>query len=205
MKPTLNEPLKAMLNAVGGHMKFPLNVIAANLFITKPLLLKGLAAGSTGSAMARTTTAPTMLKGSEAPNVLAERAEAVVNFRISPDDSVAKLLAHVKKVVGNNIKVEPLLTTEPSVVSSVDSDAYKVIENTVAGMYPGYVVSPYLMIAATDSRRYACIADGVYRFQPFRSMSEDLDTIHAAGERLSIESLCEGTAFFMQLVKNADE
>lgn len=205
MKPTLNEPLRAMLNAVGGYMKFPLNVIAANLFITKPLLLKGLAAGSTGSAMVRTTTAPTMLKGSEAPNVLAEHAEAVVNFRISPDDSVEKLLAHVRRVVGDKIKVEPMLAVNPSEVSSVDSMAYRVIEKTVGGLFPGYVVTPYLMIAATDSRRYSCIADGVYRFQPFASMSEDLGTIHAANERISIESLREGTAFFIQLVKNADE
>jgi acetylornithine deacetylase/succinyl-diaminopimelate desuccinylase-like protein len=36
-------------------------------------------------------------------------------------------------------------------------------------------------------------------------MSEDLGTIHAVGERLSVESLREGTAFFMMLVKNADE
>ncbi len=205
MKPTLNEPLKAMLNSVGGYMKFPLNVIAANLFITKPLLLKGLATSSTGSAMVRTTTAPTMLKGSEAPNVLAERAEAVVNFRISPDDSVEKLTAHVQRVVGKHIKVEVLMATEPSGVSDVNSAAYKVIEKTVAELFPGYVVSPYLMVAATDSRRYACIADGVYRFQPFASMSEDLGTIHAAGERLSVDSLREGTAFFINLVKNADK
>lgn len=205
MKPTLNAPLKAMLDAVGGYMKFPLNVIAANLFITKPLLLKGLGAGSTGSAMVRTTAAPTMLKGSGAPNVLAERAEAVVNFRISPDDSLEKLLAHVKKVVGSDIKVEVIQGYDPSVSSPVDSEAYKTIAGTAADIFPGYVVSPYLMVAATDSRRYACIADGVYRFQPFASMSEDLGTIHAAGERLSIKSLREGTAFFIQLVKNADE
>ena len=205
MKPAFNEPLRAMLSAVGGYMKFPLNVIAANLFITKPLLLKGLSGNSNGSAMIRTTTAPTMLKGSSAPNVLADRAEAVVNFRIAPDDSVEKLLAHVRKVVGSKIKVDIIQAYEPSVVSSVDSEAYQVIEKTAAKLFPGYVVTPYLMVAATDSRRYACIADGVYRFQPFSSLSEDLGTIHAVGERLSIQSLCEGTAFFIQLVKNADE
>ncbi len=205
MRPTLNEPLKAMLSVVGGHMKFPLNVIAANLFITKPLLLKGLASGGTGSAMVRTTVAPTMLTGSGAPNVLAERAEAVVNCRISPDDSVEALLRHVKKTVGTDIKVEVIQAYEPSAVSRVDSDAYSVIARTAAEIFPGHVVTPYLMVAATDSRMYSAIADNVYRFQPFASMSEDLGTIHAAGERLSIASLQQGTAFFMKLVKNADK
>jgi carboxypeptidase PM20D1 len=205
MKPTLNAPLKAMLDAVGGRMKFPLNVIAANLFVTKPLLLKAMSGGGTGAAMVRTTAAPTMLRGSDASNVLAQRAEAVVNFRISPDDSVEKLLAHVKKTVGDKIRVEVIQAYDPGVVSRVDSAAYRAIEETAAAVFPGYIVTPYLMVAATDSRRYTGIADGVYRFQPFRSMSEDLGTIHAVGERLSVESLREGTAFFMMLVKNADE
>ncbi len=63
------------------------------------------------------------------------------------------------------------------------------------------MIAPYLMIAATDSRMYAPVADGIYRFQPFRSLTEDLGTIHAVGERLSIESLREGVEFFIRLSK----
>jgi carboxypeptidase PM20D1 len=61
------------------------------------------------------------------------------------------------------------------------------------------------MIAATDSRLYGSVADHIYLFQPFRSVAEDLGTIHAVGERLSVESLREGVEFFIRLVKNADE
>jgi carboxypeptidase PM20D1 len=205
MKPTLNKPLKDMLDALGAHMTFPLNVIASNLFITKPLLLMGLNAGSTGAAMVRTTAAPTMLQGSSAPNALAERAEAVVNFRISPDNTVDDLLKHIKKTVGSDIKLEIIQAYEPSEVSSTTIGAYKIIKETIQAMVPDYVVSPYLMVGATDSRRYAAVADGIYRFQPFRSMADDLDTLHAANERLHIESLREGVEFFIRLVKKADE
>jgi carboxypeptidase PM20D1 len=204
MKPTLNKPLKDMLDALGGYMKFPLNVIASNLFLTKPLLIKGLGTGSTGAAMVRTTAAPTMLQGSGAPNTLAERAEAVVNFRISPDDTVDDLLKHIKKTVGEGIKLEVIQAYEPSGVSSTDSEAYRIIKDTIHEAFPEYVVSPYLMVGATDSRRYAAVADGIYRFQPFRSMADDVDTIHAANERLHIDSLREGVAFFVRLVKKAD-
>ena len=205
MKPTLNKPLKDMLDAVGGHMAFPLNVIASNLFLTKPLLLIGLSAGATGAAMVRTTAAPTMLQGSSAPNALAERAEAVVNFRISPDDTVEELLTHIKKTVGSDIKLEIIQAYEPSEVSRTDSTAYGIIADTIHAMFPDYLVSPYLMVGATDSRRYAAVADGIYRFQPFRSMADDLDTLHAANERLHIESLREAVEFFIRLVKKADE
>lgn len=205
MKPTMNTAVSAMLDAVGGYMKFPLNVIAANKSFMKPLLLAGLAAKPTSAAMVRTTTAPTMLNGSKASNVLAEKAEAVINFRISPDNTIEDVIAHIKKVIKNDdIKVEIVQSSKPSPVSSVDSDAYLAIKKTVSELFGGYVVTPYLMIAMTDSRHYQAIADGVYLFQPFRSMTEDLGTIHAAGERLSIDSLVEGVAFFAQLVKNAD-
>ena len=205
MKPALNAPLKEMLLAVGGYMKFPLNVITANLFITRPLLMAGLSAGPTGSAMVRTTTAPTMLTGSSAPNVLAEKAEAVINFRIAPGDTLEKLLAHVRKTVGAGIKIELIQGYDPSHESSTQSEAYEAIKQTVQSLFSGYVVAPYLMVAATDSRWYGRIADNVYLFQPFRSMSEDLGTIHAAGERLSVSSLAEGVEFFIRLVKKADE
>ncbi len=205
MKPTLNRPLKDMLSAVGGYMKFPSNVITSNLFLTKPLLLKVLGAGSTGAALVRTTAAPTMLSGSSAPNALAERAEAVVNFRISPDNTVEQLLDHIKKTVGDGISIEIIQAYEPSEVSSTDSEAYRIITQTINTMFPDYVVSPFLMVGATDSRRYAVLADGVYRFQPFKSMTDDLATIHAAGERLHIDSLRDGVEFFIRLVKSADE
>lgn len=205
MKPTLNPALKGMLEAVGGYMKFPLNVITANLWLTKPLLLKGLAASSTGAAMVRTTMAPTMLKGSTASNVLAEKAEAVVNCRISPDNTVADVLEHFKKVINNDdVIVELIQGYEPSKVSSTDSDAYAAIVKTAEELFGEFVITPYLMVAATDSRRYRCIADNVYLFQPTRSMMQDLSTIHAVGERISVDSLSEGAEFFYRLVKNAD-
>ena len=67
--------------------------------------------------MVRTTAAPTMLKGASASNTLAERAEAVVNFRISPDDTVDDLMAHIKNTVGDAIKLEIIQAYEPSGVS----------------------------------------------------------------------------------------
>ena len=194
-----------MLDAVGGYMKFPLNVIASNLWITKPILIKGLAAGSTGAAMVRTTMAPTMLSGSGASNVLAARATAVVNCRIAPGDSVADVVAHFKKVINNDdVKVEVIMGYEPSKISSIDSEGYEAVYKTAAEMFGDFVLTPYLMVAATDSRRYGEIADNVYLFQPTRSVMEDLATIHAAGERISIQSLAEGAEFFARLVKNAD-
>jgi carboxypeptidase PM20D1 len=203
MKNSFNKPLRSMLEVVAGYMNFPLNVIASNLFITKPLIMKAYSSNPARRAMIHTTIAPTMLKGSTATNVLAESAEGIINCRISPDDSVDKLVRHVKKIAGSGIKVEILDSHEPSLMSSTDSEAYRIIAQTAAETFKGYVIAPILMVAATDSRWYREISDGVYLFEPFRSLIEDTNTMHAAGERIKIDSLLEGTEFFIRLVKRA--
>lgn len=206
MKPTLNEAMKRMIESVGGYMKFPLNVIVANMWLFKPLLLMGLAAGSTGAAMVRTTMAPTMLKGATANNVLAEKAEAVINCRISPDNIIEDVIDHIKKVVKNDAVIVEVIQAYPaSRVSDTDSDGFATIAGTVEQMFGEFVVAPYLMVAATDSKFYSEISDGVFLFQPFRSVMQDLNTIHAVNERMAVESLAEGAEFFVRLVKNADE
>ncbi len=205
MKPTLNETMMQMIDKVGGYMKFPLNVITANLWLFKRVLLMGLAAGSTGAAMVRTTMAPTMLKGSPAPNVMAEIAEAVLNCRIAPDCSVSDVIAHMRKVIKNDeIEIEVLEGFEAGRVSSTDSEGFGVVSRTIEEIFDGYVVTPYLMVAVTDSHLYGEVTDNTYLFQPFRSIAEDLNTMHAANERVSVESLAEGAEFFVRLVKNAD-
>ena len=203
MKPSLNEALRLMLEKAGGYMRFPRNVIAANPLLAKPLLIRGLLSNPIGAAAVRTTTAPTMLKGSSAPNVLAEKAEAVVNFRLAPDDDMDKLLTHVRKTVGSGIKVEVLVPPHPSKVSSIGSEAYGMIERTAKEIFDGFIITPYLMVATTDSRWFSHISDGVYLFEPFRSLCDDYHKIHTAHERLCIDSLCEGVEVFIRLVKRA--
>ncbi len=147
-----------------------------------------------------------MLKGSTATNVLAEKAEAVINCRLSPGNTVQDVVDHIIKVVGDDdVIVEVIQSYPASRVSSVESEGFATIAQTVSEMFGEFAVTPYLMVAATDSKFYADIADGVYLFQPFRSVMQDLHTIHAVGERMGVDSLAEGAVFFARLVKNADE
>ena len=56
------------------------------------------------------------------------------------------------------------------------------------------------MVAATDSRLYHPISDGVYRVQPFMSMLDDRSTVHADNERISLDSFEKGIKFFRQCI-----
>jgi len=199
----LNETLRHMLECIGGHMKFPFNVLMSNIWLTKPLLLKGFSMIPAGAAMMRTTMAPTMMKGSSAMNALAEKAEAIVSVRLLPGQSVEETLARIKDIAGKRVKVEMVRAHGSSGVSSVSSDAYRLIKRTIEGMFGGCIVMPYLTLPATDSRWYEKVADDIYRFEPHKSLMDDGMTIHATGERLRFDSLREGTEFFIRLIRSA--
>lgn len=132
----------------------PLNrVVLSNLWLTKPLATSILAQSGGSNALIRTTTALTVFNAGSKENVLPGKAEALVNFRIAPGDSVASVLDHARYVVGN-----PLLkvavyghSREASPVSPSDSAAYRLIEKTIRETLPDAVTAPGLVIAGTDS------------------------------------------------------
>ena len=191
------------LASICGYMKFPLNVIMANTWLTKPLLLKAFSFAPEGSAMVRTTMAATLVKGSHAINALAESPEAIVTMRLLPGQSLEKAVERVQKLVGDRVKVEVFQAhSYTPKLSGLDTNAYRTIKKIIEGLYPGCVTMPYLTMPVTDSRWLGGISDDIYRFEPHKSIAEDGLTIHGAGERITIESLREGTEFFIRLIRS---
>ena len=111
-------------------MEFGQRIILANLWLFGPLFKLVFKSSRTGNALLRTTTAVTILEGGSQPNVLPRKASAVINFRIAPGESVPEVLNHVRRVVGEKIKVEALVATNPSQVSPVDSSGFKAASYT---------------------------------------------------------------------------
>ena len=147
-----------------------------------------------------------MIEGGIKPNVLPQRASAVVNFRLLPGDDIEGVLAHVHRVVGDGVTVRPLeggFTADPSPLSSPDSAAFAMISETITELCPDVVVAPWILMGATDSRHYQAIADDIYRFAPFTLTPEDLGRVHGSGERVRLADADRAVAFFRRLVQRA--
>ena len=157
------------------------------------------------AALLHTTFAPTQAKGSAAPNVLPDAASAVINVRIAPWDSVDGVLAHISQKAGPNVEVAPQLTSQPTGVAPMAGRAYRYMADTVKRMFPGYIVAPFPMLAATDSRYFTGLTDSVLRFVPFRSFEQDAAGMHGVNERVSLESLAEGTTFFKHMIEHCEK
>jgi carboxypeptidase PM20D1 len=87
-------------------------------------------------------------------------------------------------------------------VSSTASPSYQLLNRTIREIFPDVVVAPGLMLAGTDSRHYAGIADNIFRFSPVRANSDDLKRFHGTNERLSIEGYADMIRFYRRLIEN---
>jgi carboxypeptidase PM20D1 len=196
------ETYRALAPEFGGARR----VLLSNLWLTSPIVIRLLAASPSTNASLRTTTALTVLRAGEKDNVLPASAEAQVNFRILPGETMASVTERVKGIVGPSVDVTlARVGTNPSAVSSIGSRAFVAVARSIREVFPGVVVAPGLMTAATDTRHMTGVADDVYRFSPFRAGSKDLTRFHGNDERISVANYAEAITFFHRLLTNLSQ
>ncbi len=179
-------------------------VALSNLWLFGPVVQAQLEKGASTNALLRTTTALTVMKAGNAENVIPGLAEAVVNFRLLPGDTIASVTEHVRQKAGSD-RFELIAlpgAAEASPVSPTVAPSYQLINRTMRQLFPDVLVAPGLMVAATDSRHFTALSDHIYRFSPVRAKTEDLSRFHGTNERIAITNLGEVVRFYHQLLLN---
>jgi carboxypeptidase PM20D1 len=196
-----------MFDTLAPEMTGASRVLLSNLWLFKPLVKRELGKSSGSNAFTRTTTALTVVHSGNKVNVVPARAEAFVNFRMLPGDSQEEVIRHAHDAIDNPaVKVERFgFASEASPISATGSAGYRLVNTTIREIFPGTVVAPGLMVAATDSRHMLPIADHVYRFSPVRVKETDLSRFHGTDERLSIDNYAEMIAFYHRLISAASQ
>ena len=207
MEPTVIPIINNFFTNVGGAMSFTSRMAIANQWLLKSVLIKQLTKNHTTNALVRTTTALTMMKGSEASNVLAPVVEFVVNFRLLPGNSVADVKKHLEDACkGFDVTIEDFGTPrEASHISATDGQGYKVMERTIHKLFPGAIVTPYLTIGGTDAYKYEIVCDHVYRFNPVAINNFEQQTIHNNNEYISIENFSRMIQYWQTLIKEYEQ
>jgi len=195
-----------MLARLAPGADMPFRAVYANLWLFAPIVESQLAGAPTSNASIRTTTAETIVRGGVKDNVLPTEASAVVNFRILPGDTVQSVTDHVRDAIddpGVKITVEPG-AQDPSIISPADNDDFRTVQRTILEMFPEVaIVSPYLMLGATDSRSYQIVARNIYRFTPAVMEPDDFERIHGTNERMSVDGYARSIAFFVQIIRDS--
>lgn len=202
MKAYWSKPLKETIKQLAPHLPFLFKLVFVNRDILSPILKWAFCKVSpTTNSLMRTTFAFTQMKGSDAANVIPNKATAVVNVRINMGQSVDKVQKYMQKVVGKNIKVEPIgRTFEPVVSGDSDNKWYKEITGAIDDVF-GYVTAPYPFIAASDAKYYNKLSSNVFRVGPLEMEGDDQSRIHSKDERCKISGLVRGAQFFARFIE----
>jgi carboxypeptidase PM20D1 len=190
----LVNPVDYQLEYMGAELPFMKRMAFANPWLFKQPILEAL--------NSHTTTAPTIISGGIKNNVIPTVAEATINFRILPGETIESTKQHIEATISGKIKVEAAgFLTNPSPVSSIDSDAFKTLEKTIRDMYPNSVVVPGLVGGGTDARYFYEVSDDVYRFYPIRIGPDSMTRFHGIDEKISKDNYKEIIEFSYHLIK----
>lgn len=191
--------LNSFLDYVGPEMGFMNKMAMANRSIFKPLIFKAYKSSAAGNAMIRTTTATTIFKAGIKDNVIPGQANATVNFRTQPGTTKEDVVAYVKKVI-NNDKIEIIprpAGSNPKQVADVNHPSFTHIQNILNSWNKELIVTPYLVLGATDSKSFAELTQQIFRFIPFT----DPEGFHGVNERINAEDYKKGISFYYFYLK----
>ena len=185
----------------GGQVRSDMTAIGAGTADAAAYTRIG-AADPLWNAMLRTTCTVTLIKGGHAENALPQQAEANVNCRLLPGQSVDNTLERLRSVVGDP-KVTISLAAPPGPTSPPPPLTPAVmgpLEATAARIWPGVPVIPSLSTGATDGRFLT--AAGIPTFGVSGMFVDpDGNGVHGLDERIRVRSLMEGRAFHYALMK----
>ena len=198
---------QSFLEAVADDMPFANRLVMKNLWLFKPLVMGAFEGDKQAQAGMRTTTAATMIKGGIKANVLPIDATAKVNFRILPGETPETVRNRVIQTI-NDERVEVSFDGSgqtgmaPSPVSPIGGYGWQqltaAIRDTAAPQR--VIITPRLLVAATDTRHYRKITPNHYRFTYMQLAPSDLASIHGTNERISVETLNDTVRFYYRMM-----
>ena len=199
----LTPTVREMFRRMTPNMTFGMRLIFANLWLFEGLLLKLLPVISpAAAAMTRTTIAFTTAKGADGLNVLPQEAYVTANMRFihhQPNKESIALLGEIAKKY--QIETEALYNDEPCPIVDYKSDAFHLIEDIAAEIYPGVGICPYTMTGGTDAKFYKEICQNAMRFAPIYIDAQQYSSIHGINENIYQGALTKAVDFYKLVIK----
>ena len=201
----ISKPAKAMFDTLGRNSTFVYRLIFSNLWFFKPVLnILTKKTGGELNALVRTTTAFTQMEGSKGMNVIPPYAKMVSNHRIKEGETPESVAERITKIIDDeNINVRIISGMPPSRISDTDCEAWDRVKLTVSETWQDAIVSPYLMLACSDSRHWGRISDRVYRFSAMALSKEERGTIHGNNEKIPFATITKTVEFYIRLMKKS--
>ncbi len=204
MPSRLDGAARAMFMTLAPEMTIPMRAVFANLWLTRPMVLRRFAMTPETNATIRTTMTATMLQASQKSNVLPTSAHAIVNVRLLPGDTNETVTQHMRSVIDDDRVIITVLAggdRNPPPISPTGTPEFVRLGSAIRSIYPEVLVAPFLTVAATDSRHFVRIAPQIYRFLPVY-FEGAVETIHGVDEHVTIEAYEKAIQIYATVIKH---
>ena len=199
---TITPALEGMLKSFAPYIDGPVSKVLENISIFKPVVKKVMQTNADTAAMISSAINLTKLEAGKENGGMPDTAKATLSIKIAPQDKLSDLLVHIKKAVGEDIKINVVKSSQPPRISDYKTEAFDYISATVKKVFPEVGVAPFILNAGTDSRHFAKICNQVYRFGAFTLDDDLFATVHSANERMPVKDYLKCIDFYSQLILN---
>ena len=149
-----------------------------------------------------TTCCFTMMRGSDAANVIPKEPYLIANLRTSVHQNCEQSLAVLKKYADKyDLELEVLMQRDASPISNIHSAEYAYLTQCIAKQFPDVGVAPYVIMGGTDCRHFHTLTENAIRFAPVRMNAAQSASCHAVDENVTLRALAEGVRFFKLFLK----
>ena len=202
-KKALLPEAEEMFRQMAPSFSFPLRLILGNLRLFKPLLMALMPVVSPfGEAVMSTTCCFTMMRGSDAANVIPKEPYLVANLRTSVHQGCEASLAVMRKYADKyDLDIEVLMQRDASPVSNIHSREYAYVCDCIRKQFPDVGIAPYIIMGGTDCRHFHALTENALRFAPVRMSNEQNASCHAVDENVTLSALAEGVRFYKMFLK----
>lgn len=203
-KPRLESPVSEMLSTLGEHISGVQGFMMRNQWLSAPLLTWTMSRDRVSNALVRSTTAVTMFNAGIKDNVISQKAEAKVNFRLLPGVSPEDLIRDVKELINDPaISVTSNDWKQGPPVSDVEGVGFQRVAAAIQSVLPSAVVTPSMLTATTDTVHYVGLTESIYRFHPYTLPSDDVGKVHGTDERVAVDSVETAVELSTELIRQA--
>jgi acetylornithine deacetylase/succinyl-diaminopimelate desuccinylase-like protein len=201
----ITPPARRMFLAMASALQFPTSLIVRQLLnpaLTDVILNRLGDKGSVFDPLLHNTVNATVVRGGDTINVIPSEITLKMDGRVLPGHSADELITEVQGVVGTDVELEVIRQCDPS-PAEPDMGMFSLLANILGKADPDGIPIPLLLSGSSDARLFSQLGIQTYGFIPM-NLPPDFkfaDTIHAADERIPVDSLRFGADTIFEVLR----
>ena len=202
-KGSFSDEVRGTFETHAQYMQFPLNIVMGNMGLFSPIIKKVMQSIPQAKPMLSTSIAFTTISGGSEidPQVAAKEVTATMFLRCVREDDLYQGLEKIKKIASKyGVEIEE---TERDYCrpTNYNTPQFKLLEGVINEVFPDVIVSPFLLVAGTDARRFTDVADNIFRFAPIDLDEAQYASVHGANEHIKLQNIGQCVCFYKELIK----